>query len=77
MDQFDIKKYIDIALRRKYWIIIPFLLAILGGFGYYLTLPKVFEAQTMILVQPQKVPRDYVRSIVSVSIEDRLRTIRC
>jgi hypothetical protein len=31
MDAVEITKYKDMALRRKYWIVIPFLLAVLGG----------------------------------------------
>jgi polysaccharide chain length determinant protein (PEP-CTERM system associated) len=75
MDAVEITKYKDMALRRKYWIVIPFLLAVLGGLTYFLIAPKIYQAQTLILVQPQEVPRDYVRSLVSTSIEDRLRTI--
>jgi polysaccharide chain length determinant protein (PEP-CTERM system associated) len=75
MDNHDITKYLDIAQRRKYWIIIPFLVTILGGLSYALIAPKVYEAQTLILVQSQSVPQDFVRSIVSDGIEDRLRTI--
>ena len=71
----DLTKYLDMALRRQYWIIIPFLLTILGGLGYGLRLPKIYEAETLILVQAQKVPQDFVRSIVSADIDDRLRTI--
>ena len=75
MEKVEIEKYKDMAMRRMWWIIIPFLLAILIGLGYYLKLPKVYRASTLILVQPQKVPQEYVREIVSVDIEDRLRTI--
>jgi polysaccharide chain length determinant protein (PEP-CTERM system associated) len=76
MDQaLEIQKYLDIAKRRKYWIIIPFLVTILGGLGYFLRTPKVYEAETLILVQPQRVPEEYVRPIVETSVEDRLRTI--
>jgi polysaccharide chain length determinant protein (PEP-CTERM system associated) len=75
MDTHEITKYLDIAQRRKYWIIIPFLASILGGLAYTLIAPKVFEAQTLILVQSQSVPQDFVRSIVTDAIEDRLRTI--
>jgi polysaccharide chain length determinant protein (PEP-CTERM system associated) len=63
------------VLKRKYWIIIPFLVSLLGGLGYFLKAPKVYEAETLILVQPQRVPEDYVRPIVAASVEDRLRTI--
>lgn len=75
MEAFDLTKYQDIALRRKYWIIIPFLLTVLAGLCYFILTPKVYEAETLILVQPQRVPEEYVRSIVSASTEDRLRTI--
>ena len=71
----DITKYIDMAIRRKWWIIIPFLLSLLGGLTYALKAPKIYEAETLILVQPQRVPQEYVRSVVSTSVEDRLRTI--
>ena len=75
MDTNEITKYLDIARRRKYWIIIPFLATLLGGLAYILIAPKAFEAQTLILVQSQSVPQDFVRSIVTDGIEDRLRTI--
>ena len=75
MDSFDLSKYLEMALRRKYWIIIPFLVTVLGGWTYVLITPKIYEAQTLILVQPQRVPTDFVRSIVSAGIEERLKTI--
>ncbi len=75
MDNFDITKYLDMALRRKYWIIITFLLVILAGSYYILKAPKIYQAKTTILVQPQKVPQDFVRAIISSGTDDRLRTI--
>jgi len=75
MEPFEIEKYKEIALRRRWWIIIPFLVSILIGIGLSLKLPKSYRASTLILVQPQKVPASYVREIVSVDIGDRLRTI--
>lgn len=71
----DLQKYWEIALRRKYWIIIPFLLTVLLGLGYGLTTPKIYEAETLILVLPQRVPEEYVRSIISSDIDERIRTI--
>jgi protein tyrosine kinase modulator len=75
VDTQEITKYLDIAQRRKYWIIITFLITILCGLAYTLIVPKVYEAQTLILVQSQSVPQDFVRSIVTDAVEDRLRTI--
>ena len=75
MDSSNITKYIDIALRRKYWIIIPLLFSFLAGLYYSLKVTRIYESQTLILVQAQKVPKDFVRSIVQSDIQDRLRTI--
>lgn len=75
MEPFEIEKYKQIALRRRWWIIIPFLLTILIGTGWSLKMPKVYRASTMILVQRQRVPTSYVQEIVSIDVEDRIRTI--
>jgi polysaccharide chain length determinant protein (PEP-CTERM system associated) len=75
LEPFEITKYKDIAFRRKWWIIISFLLTLLAGLTYVLMAPKIYEAQTLILVQPQRVPEDFVRSIVPDTVEGRLRTI--
>jgi polysaccharide chain length determinant protein (PEP-CTERM system associated) len=75
MDTNEIAKYLNMAGRRKYWLVLPFLTVLLGGLAYALTAPRVYEAQTLILVQSQSVPEDFVRSIVSEAVEDRLRTI--
>jgi polysaccharide chain length determinant protein (PEP-CTERM system associated) len=46
--------------------------------GIYLamTLPKMYEASTLILVEPQSVPANFVREIVSTDVESRITTIR-
>lgn len=41
-----------------------------------LVLPKSYLSSTLILVEPQQVPTEYVRATVSGSVEDRLSTIR-
>jgi len=75
MNSTDITQYIDIAIRRKWSIIIPFLLVCLAGLTFFLNTPKRYKAETLILVHPQNVPEDYVRSVISTSIGDRFRTI--
>ncbi len=75
MDAFDVTKHLNIVLKRKYFIVLPFLVTVLAGLAYALKAPKTYEASTLILVQTQRVPQDFVRSIVSESVEDRLRTI--
>lgn len=75
MDNFDISKYIIMALKRKWWIIITFLICVLGGLAYLLVTPKLYEAKTLILIQGQRVPEEYVRPVISSSVDDRLNTI--
>jgi polysaccharide chain length determinant protein (PEP-CTERM system associated) len=63
------------ALRRKWFIIIPFVLVIVGSFFVYKRLPKIYRATSLILVQPQKIPTSYVAPTVTLSVADRLSTI--
>jgi polysaccharide chain length determinant protein (PEP-CTERM system associated) len=72
---FDIQTYVGIALRRKWYVIIPLVVCIVGSFAVYKQLPKVYRASTLILVQPQTVPADYVRSTITDSVVSRLNTI--
>ncbi|MCP4673088.1 MAG: protein GumC, partial [Desulfobacula sp.] len=44
-------------------------------FLYTLTSKQVYEASTSILIQPQKVPSDYVQSIVTSDIAQRINSI--
>src|SRR4030042_2929311 len=72
---FNIQEYIDIALRRKWYIIIPLIIFPVGAYGVYKYLPKVYMAETLILVQPQKVPETFVRTTITESVTERLNTI--
>lgn len=68
-------EYLEIALRRMWYIIIPLVLA-LGAAGVYAIIsPRTYLASTTILVTPQKVPVDYVRPTITSRIEDRLLSI--
>lgn len=72
----QIRKNLNIALDRKYWVVIPLLLSILGGLYYALRTQPIFRGETLILVIAQKVPEGYVRSLVQLDMEERLRTIQ-
>ena len=58
MDTNDITKYLEIARRRIYWIVLPFLVTVLCGMAIALMMPKKYEAQTLILVSEQRVPQN-------------------
>lgn len=64
-----------IILKRKWFIIVPLCVTLTIGLYQTLTATKTYEASTLILVQPQRVPTNYVRSVVTSSINERISTI--
>src|SRR6185312_5696031 len=58
-------EYGEIALRRWYWIVVPAVL--IAGLTFFIgrRLPKVYSSEALILVEPQKVPADFVKPTVS------------
>jgi succinoglycan biosynthesis transport protein ExoP len=64
-----------LLIRRKWWVIFPFVglscaVAILTNF-----LPKIFVSETLILVRPRDVPEEFVKDLLAGSAEQRLRAI--
>ncbi len=73
--QLQLQQYIDLFLRNKWLITLPFILITLGSFIFALAIPNIYQASTTILVVPQKVPENYVRSTVPAAVTDRLQTL--
>ena len=71
----NIEYYLSLLSRRRWFIIGPFCLAMIIGIVLAIELPKLYEANTMILVQPQRVPEKIVTPVVDTSIENRINTI--
>lgn len=75
INKLDFQPYVEIAKRRKWWIITSLVLFLAFGFFYYLESPKMYKATTLILLEAQRVPQNYVSSTISDSLENRLNTI--
>jgi len=73
--QLQIDDYIEIIFRRKWFIIIPFAVSIIGVILALYFVPRTYKSSTLILVEHQKVPESYVTSTVTVDITQRLNTI--
>ena len=71
----DISRLVEIAFRRRWLIILPLLLSGIAGLYLAFTLPRVYSATTLIVVQPQRVPSDYVQSLVTTGIEKQINTL--
>ncbi len=67
--------FIEMFKRRKWWIVICLLVSVGISYGFYSKLPKIYEATTLILVQPQEVPEDYIKPTVKSLVSDRLSTL--
>jgi polysaccharide chain length determinant protein (PEP-CTERM system associated) len=66
---------IDVLIRGRWFLIVPLCITLTLGLGKTLTSNKIYEAGTMILVQPQRVPTSYIKSVVSSTIGERIGTI--
>jgi protein tyrosine kinase modulator len=64
-----------LIVRRKAWVIAPFI-ALTFAFGVLTyILPKTYISQALITVQPRDVPADFVKDLIAGSPEERLRSI--
>jgi succinoglycan biosynthesis transport protein ExoP len=72
----QVKQYIDVAWRRKWWVIAPALLGLAGAFYVAKTTQKMYRASTTILVVRQSVPQDLVRSTITMGIEERMKSLK-
>ena len=72
---FDLSEYLEIAWRRKWLIIFPFILVLPVAISLCFLLPKAYKASTTILIIPQNVPDEFVRSTVTMNPSDYLNVI--
>lgn len=71
----ELTPYLDIARRRKWWVIIPLFLSLTAGGIYYYQSPKIYRSSTLILVESQRVPSSFVPNTVTENLQIRLQTI--
>lgn len=75
LEAFSPQHCLRMILRRKWLVLVVFVVvsAVTAGIAY--RMPNVYTSQTVILVDPQKVPETYVRSTVTGDIRNRLSTL--
>ncbi|NJL58431.1 MAG: hypothetical protein HC887_01030 [Desulfobacteraceae bacterium] len=72
----NIDYYIEMLLKRRWFIIIPFCIFMVIGITLSIKLPRRYTAMTLILVEPQRVPAKFVQAIVDSDIEERVVTLQ-
>jgi len=73
--KFSFQRCIDLVFRYKWYIIAPSILGMLAGVALSLNVPKMFKTSTVILVEPKKVPDNYVKSTISLDLSQQLNSI--
>lgn len=66
---------LDIIKRRRWVILVPLSIALALGIVLDFTLPKIYEAKTLILVESPQVPRNYVQPIFTEDTAQRINLI--
>jgi polysaccharide chain length determinant protein (PEP-CTERM system associated) len=61
--------------KQKRPVLLIWLVLSMGAAGVIYRLPAVYRAETLILVESQKVPEKYVTATVHADVQDRLATI--
>jgi succinoglycan biosynthesis transport protein ExoP len=64
-----------LVIRRRWWIIAPFLALSCVVSVLTISLPKTYVSEALILVRPREVPANFVVDLIAGSVEDRLKLI--
>jgi polysaccharide chain length determinant protein (PEP-CTERM system associated) len=72
----QVKLVIDVAWRRRWWIILPAAAGLVASIFLARSLPKIYRASTTILVMRQSIPEDIVHTTVTTRVEERIRSLK-
>jgi len=61
--------------RRRGWFLVPVFIALAAAAALIYWLPPTYQASTLVMVERQKVPSDYVKATITTSMDDRIRTL--
>jgi succinoglycan biosynthesis transport protein ExoP len=67
--------YWAMALRRRWWILLPLFVAWTAVWGVSWLLPSTYQSEALILVEEQKVPERYVTPNVTTNLQERLESL--
>jgi len=74
--ELTMEDYADI-LKRRFWIILLCAIVLCaGGASTSYVIPPRYQSQTLVLVEQQQVPEDYVKPVVTEDLEQRLASMK-
>lgn len=72
---FAIEDFVKVLQRRRWWLLAPVFLGWLAVWGLSWILPASYRSDTVILVERQKVPEQYVVPNIAVDLQERLQSM--
>lgn len=74
--EMTIQDYVEI-LKRRFWLLLTLpILFLAGGIGASHLVTPQYMSQTLVIIEQQKVPEDYVKSVVSEVLDERLASMK-
>src|SRR5512140_3653085 len=67
--------YWRIAVRRRWWILVPFVAGWAAVLAASWVIPPKYKSESMILVEQQRVPENYVTPNVTMDIGSRMNAL--
>src|SRR2546423_15307095 len=74
--EFRFEDYLAIARRRRWWIVVPPLVLAVVACLVPWALPNRYVSQTLVLIDAQKVPDNYVKPVMTEELNQRLATMK-
>ena len=76
-ENFDVvlERVLKIALRRRWWVLIPATVLTLCAASISFMLPEKYESDATIFVEPQQVPERYVTANTTIDVNQMLLTM--
>ncbi len=71
----SLEDYWQIARARRWWILGPLFVCWVLVWGASWTIPATYRSETLILVERQKIPEDYVVPNVATNLQARLQSM--
>ena len=66
---------VGILWKWKWLIVLPCVAGAIGAYAYARTLKDLYRSETVVMMTPQRVSEDIVRSTVRTGLADRIQTI--
>jgi polysaccharide chain length determinant protein (PEP-CTERM system associated) len=70
-----VRDYWHTLCRRRWWLLLPLFACWLGAWTASWMLPAQYQSETLILVEQQKIPQEYVVANVNMDMQERMHSM--